>query len=93
MEKLFDLGLDHFAVEIINCSNDFFGVADLNRKALFVNPAGRKIFGLRNRPVDDLTMFDSLLHLTNNYFWKKLFKSLHFLKKLTVQLESNLLIP
>lgn len=66
---LLQLDLPPVTLEIIQHSNDFFGVADPEGKALFVNTAGRKIFGLgEDDDISGLTMLDFIARRDHELF-------------------------
>lgn len=69
---LLKLGLSPLTLEIIQHSNDFFGVADAEGKALFVNSAGRKIFGLgEQEDISELTMLDFIARRDHEFFLRQ----------------------
>lgn len=56
---LLALGLSPITIEIVQHASDFFGIASPEGKALFVNDAGRQIFGLgESADISHLTMLD-----------------------------------
>lgn len=68
-QQLQQLGLNAITIAIVQRANDFFGVAGLEGNALFVNAAGRKIFGLgEERDVSDLTMLDFIAAVDHDVF-------------------------
>ncbi|MCF8060619.1 MAG: PAS domain S-box protein [Bacteriovoracaceae bacterium] len=51
--------LDPLLMKVVEQSSDFFGIADENGTAIFVNGAGRKIFGLNeDQDISKFTMLD-----------------------------------
>lgn len=69
------LGLNPIAIDIIQHSNDFFGVAKPDGQATFVNAAGRKIFGLgADQDISHLTMLDFIAQRDHELFAEEVIK-------------------
>jgi PAS domain S-box-containing protein len=69
------LGLNPIAIDIIQHSNDFFGVAKPDGQATFVNAAGRKIFGLgTDQDIGHLTMLDFIAQRDHELFAQEVIK-------------------
>ncbi|MGD2009225.1 MAG: PAS domain S-box protein, partial [Cellvibrionales bacterium] len=68
-EQLLALGLQPVTIDIIQRSHDFFGMADMEGHALFVNEAGRRIFGLgQDQDISHLTMLDFISKQDHMHF-------------------------
>ncbi|WP_026376549.1 PAS domain S-box protein [Aestuariibacter salexigens] len=86
-KKLQALGLQPIAIDILQRCNDFFGVATSEGQAVFVNHAGRRIFGLEiGVDLSHLTMLDFISRQDHDTFIKEVVEQSHYVDKVHKQL-------